>query len=62
MNFCQMKIEMMCCEQMPGLSVLEHGEMVSDYYKDLVGHLRGQELKHEWRLPEWTNRGIRGAC
>lgn len=43
------------CEQMPGLSVLDHGIMVSDYYKDLIGHLRtGSPLRFKWRLPDWV--------
>lgn len=42
------------CEQMPGLSVLDHGIMVADYYTDLISHLRkGTPLQFEWRLPEW---------
>lgn len=44
------------CDQMPGLSVLAHGEMVRDYYRDLIGHLRdGKPLAYEWRLPEWIH-------
>jgi hypothetical protein len=43
------------CEQMPGLSVLDHGLMVSEYYQDLVAHLRtGAPLRFTWRLPDWT--------
>jgi hypothetical protein len=42
------------CEQMPGLSVLDHGIMVRDYYQDLINHLRhGSPLVFEWRLPAW---------
>lgn len=42
------------CEQMPGLSVLEHGEMVVNYYNDLLNHIRNKdELKYDWKLPEW---------
>lgn len=41
-------------EQMPGLSVAEHGEMVYRYYADLYCHLySGTPLKYEWRLPDW---------
>lgn len=46
---------MRACEQVHGLSVLAHGEMVADRYLDLVGHLRhGQALSMEWRLPDWV--------
>lgn len=42
------------CEQTPGMSVLRHGEMVADYFRDLVDHVRdGTPLRHEWRLPDW---------
>ncbi|MFC5505320.1 hypothetical protein [Bosea massiliensis] len=47
---------MKACEQMPGLSVLDHGIMVRDYYRDLIGHIRhGHALQLEWRLPDWIN-------
>lgn len=39
---------MKSCEQMPGMSVLEHGESVDRFFKDLIG-----ERKLEWRLPDW---------
>lgn len=42
------------CEQMPSLSVLEHGIMVSDHYRDLIGYIRdGGDLQLDWRLPDW---------
>jgi hypothetical protein len=42
------------CEQMPGLSILAHGEMVHEYYLDLRNHILNQQpLRFEWRLPEW---------
>lgn len=42
------------CEQTPGMTVLQHGEMVRDHYRDLMDHLRfGSPLRGEWRLPEW---------
>lgn len=45
---------MQSCEQAPGLSVLRHGVLVSQHYRDLVGHLRdGQPLRLAWRLPDW---------
>lgn len=42
-------------EQTAGMTVLEHGEMVADYYEDLIEHLEtGTPLRHQWRLPEWA--------
>ena len=42
------------CEQMPGLTVLQHGLMVRDHYRDLMDHLRyGTLLRFAWRLPDW---------
>lgn len=43
------------CEQMQGMSVLEHGISVAKYYRDLLSHLQtGSSLKYEWKLPEWV--------
>lgn len=48
--------EMKTCEQMPGLSVLQHGQMVCDRYFELLAHLRdGEPLRTEWRLPDWVS-------
>lgn len=45
---------MKSCEQMPGLSVYAHGEMVHAYYKDLEGHVcYGKPLVNDWKLPDW---------
>ncbi len=45
---------MRSCSQSQGLTVQDHGEMVADYYLDLIGHLQdGKALKYEWRLPDW---------
>ncbi|CAH1690027.1 conserved hypothetical protein [Hyphomicrobiales bacterium] len=50
---------MRSCEQMPGLSVLAHGEMVAERYSELVGFLRdGKPLTSEWRLPDWIHDPI----
>lgn len=49
---------MTSCEQTAGISVLEHGEQVRDYYCDLVNYLRGGQLKYEWRLPEWLTPAL----
>ena len=44
------------CEQTSGMTILQHGEMVRDYYRDLIDHLRSASpLRHEWRLPEWIH-------
>lgn len=48
---------MSSCEQTRGMTILQHGEMVRDYYADLLDHLtRGAPLIFEWRLPEWATR------
>jgi hypothetical protein len=54
--FCASLLDSMrACEQMPGLSVLAHGEMVANYFNDLEAIVRrGEEPKYEWRLPEWV--------
>ena len=45
---------MRSCEQTSGLTILAHGEMVRDHYRDLLDHLRyGSPLRGAWRLPEW---------
>lgn len=45
---------MRSCEQTRGLTVLAHGEMVRDHYRDVLDHLRyGSPLRGAWRLPEW---------
>jgi len=47
---------MNACEQTKGLSVLQHGASVWEYFEDLHGHLKyGKPLKYEWRLPEWIH-------
>lgn len=49
-----LEIEMRGCEQTAGMSVLRHGELVRDYYDDLIAHLEaGAPLKGEWKLPDW---------
>ncbi len=46
--------QMRACEQMPGLSVLDHGIAVGNRYAELIRHIRdGKPLTSEWRLPEW---------
>lgn len=47
----------MACEQMPGMSVLEHGRSVRRYFLDLEAHvLRGEPFEYEWRLPDWAKK------
>lgn len=42
------------CEQTKGLSIMEHGISVNNYFHDLRNHiLFNQDLKYEWRLPDW---------
>jgi hypothetical protein len=46
---------MITCEQTKGMSVLEHGDLVNRYYKDLMAHLEtGAQLQFEWKLPKWV--------
>lgn len=47
--------DMKACEQTKGMSVLEHGLMVCDYYRDLYSHLyEDTRLKYEWKIPNWV--------
>src|SRR6516225_8261209 len=47
--------DMKACEQTKGMSVLDHGTMVRDYYHDLYFHLyEDSELRFEWKLPKWV--------
>jgi len=47
------------CEQTQGLSVLGHGKLVHEYFKDLYNYLKDSDSEHEhdleleWRLPKW---------
>lgn len=44
------------CEQTHGQTILQHGESVHEYYRDLYYHIitGGRDrLKQEWRLPDW---------
>jgi hypothetical protein len=50
-----LEAEMEACEQTTGMSVLRHGELVRDFYDDLIAHLEtGSVLKGEWKLPDWV--------
>lgn len=42
------------CEQTSGMTILQHGEMVQDYYEDLLAHItEAHPLRHSWKLPAW---------
>lgn len=46
--------DMKSCEQTKGMSVLDHGEMVRDYFHDLYFHLyEDTDLRYQWKLPNW---------
>lgn len=47
--------QMRLCEQTPGMTILQHGEMVRDYYQDLTS---GKDLQYAWRLPEWVGTAL----
>lgn len=50
---------MRSCNQTSGMTILEHGEMVAAYYRDLIGHIRdGKPLTYEWRLPDWIDNPL----
>ena len=45
---------MLTCFQFQDMNVLQHGQSVHEWFKDLYSHLmRGTPLTREWRLPEW---------
>jgi len=41
---------MKSCFQFENMNVLQHGQSVADWYKDLLG-----ERKFQWRLPNWID-------
>ena len=54
MNISELLEAMRNCEQTKGMSIIEHGNMVSDYSNDLLEHLYYERsLKYEWKLPVW---------
>jgi hypothetical protein len=54
LTYKQLIIDMKSCEQTKGMNVLEHGEMVRDYFHELYFHLyEDSTLRYEWKLPEW---------
>ena len=43
---------MSTCEQMQGMTILQHGESVGRYFEDLYNHIIfGDNLKFKWDLP-----------
>jgi hypothetical protein len=52
-NFEDMVVKMLQCEQAPGLSVYLHGQQVWDRLRQLLDYLKhGGELP-DWKLPKW---------
>jgi hypothetical protein len=50
----QLLKDMESCDQTKGMSVLDHGDMVKEYFLDLYNHLYNEcKLEFEWKLPEW---------
>lgn len=46
---------MNACEQTKGMTVLQHGESIRDFFLDLKRHvLEGAPLNHPWKLPAWA--------
>lgn len=56
-NFDDMVAAMLRCEQMPGLSVYQHGQSVHRHFLDLMDYMNGtyQLPAGQWRLPEWLD-------
>ena len=47
---------MMTCHQTDTQTIWEHGISVMEHYADLYMHFKhGDELKLNWRLPEWID-------
>jgi hypothetical protein len=45
---------MRSCYQFQDMNILEHGESVALYFRDLHGHLfQNKAIEQEWRLPDW---------
>lgn len=48
---------MIACYQFKDQNILEHGQSVARYFKDLYEHLKsGKGLELEWKLPEWVDQ------
>lgn len=55
LTYKQLIADMKSCEQTKGMSVLEHGNMVRDYFHDLYYHLyEDTPLSFNWKLPDWV--------
>jgi hypothetical protein len=48
---------MSSCYQTPGQTILQHGESVATYFKDLIG-----ERKLGWKLPDWFDPELINLC
>ena len=46
---------MAACEQTKGLSILDHGNMVHDYFMDLISYLNNEPTQFDWRMPSWID-------
>lgn len=45
---------MSVCNQTEGMSILQHGLMVKNFYVELIKHLRtSAPLSNQWKLPDW---------
>lgn len=56
-QFNQLINDMSLCEQTKGMSVLEHGQLVNKYFKDLMNYMKsGKSLELSWRLPDWIDQ------
>ena len=48
---------MAACNQTQGQTILQHGESVAEWYKDLIG-----ARTREWRLPDWFDPALFELC
>jgi hypothetical protein len=51
-SFNQMVLDMKASEQMKGLSVYEHGELVKQHFESLEQSLKNESSGPEWRMPK----------
>ena len=48
---------MISCPQTKDLNVLEHGQMVHNYFCDIYYYLKeNKPLKYEWKIPSWLDK------
>lgn len=54
-----LKRDMMNCLQTKGVSVLDHGISVDEFYRDLKNHIeKGESLQYDWKLPDWIYEDV----